>query len=147
MKNWLLHCDFINFSQQIHGQRLRILVCPADLVTFTEEILNRKFHFLCNIPPMTTFELLSFSYQSPGLWLHVFANYCLDEWQWNTTEKDYCTKMPSILAAKAIVSIRISLETLSDSLTPRVGLIEHRSTISRSRNSSAAVSSQVPTNG
>ena len=65
----------------------------------------------------------------------------------NTTEKDYCTKMPSILAAKAIVSIRISLETLSDSLTPRVVLIEHRSTISRSRNSSAAVSSQVPTNG
>ena len=22
---------------------------PADLVTFTEEILNRKFHFLCSV--------------------------------------------------------------------------------------------------
>ena len=37
------------FIKDFFSKRDQIRRKPADLVTFTEEILNRKLHFLCSV--------------------------------------------------------------------------------------------------
>ena len=39
----------IKFSIKDFFSKCGQLQCPTDLVTFTEEILNRKLHFLCSV--------------------------------------------------------------------------------------------------
>ena len=44
---WMLHCTKMKFSIKNFFSKCDLIDKTADLVSFTEEIFNRKFHFLC----------------------------------------------------------------------------------------------------
>ena len=47
---WVLSAQISAFNTIITAQKMKFFIKEtADLVTFTEEILNRKLHFLCSL--------------------------------------------------------------------------------------------------
>ena len=85
----------------------------VDLVTFTEEILNGKFHFLCSAIMLSSSMLSSHYHQCYRLYLWFFQWINLGQSFLMQMHAVYCVEYMALLIAEPFKTVTIHLHNMS----------------------------------